>query len=112
MRNVLLVDDEMLVRTDIKLMLKEYSDKICICAEASNGIEALSIIADKRPDIVLSDMRMPEMDGLELSRRIHEHYKNTAFIALSNFDDFEYVRGVLKNGGSDYLLKHELSPTL
>lgn len=109
MRKILLVDDELLVRTNIKLLLSSFQNELEICGEASDGAEALRLLSSLRPDIVLSDMQMPQMDGLSLCKAIDEHYPNITFIALSNYDDYELVRGVLKNGGSDYLLKHQLN---
>lgn len=108
---VLLVDDELLVRTNIKLMLQAYSDHIAICGEASNGQEALGLISTCHPDVILSDMVMSPVNGLELCEKVHKDYPNIRFIALSNYDDFDLVRGTLKNGGIDYLLKHQLNPT-
>lgn len=107
MRRVLLVDDEVLVRTNLKLMLSDYPE-IIVCGEASNGREALELMEEKKPQIVVSDMKMPVMDGLQLCRKLKERYPHTAFVALSNYDDFEYARGTLKNGAADYLLKHEI----
>ncbi|MDK2807546.1 MAG: two-component system, response regulator YesN, partial [Clostridiales bacterium] len=108
MIKVLLVDDEILVRTNIKLMLQDFSDRICICGEASNGQEALSLIPRLQPDVILSDMMMPIMNGVVLCEQVHKNFPDIAFIALSNYDDFEFVRGTLKSGGIDYLLKHTL----
>lgn len=109
MRKILLVDDELLVRTNIRLLLSSHSETLEICGEASNGREALELISSVRPDIILSDMQMPEMNGLELCKAVRFQFPEIAFVALSNYDDFELVRGVLKNGGIDYLLKHQLS---
>lgn len=109
MRKILLVDDELLVRTNIKLLLSAFSEQLTICGEASDGEEAFRLVKHLRPDIVLSDMQMPKMDGLSLCRAINESCPEITFIALSNYDDYELVRGVLKNGGSDYLLKHQLN---
>lgn len=109
MRKILLVDDELLVRTNIKLLLTPYSDRLEICGEASNGKEALDLIPILQPDIILSDMQMPEMDGVDLCKAIHHQFPHISFIALSNYDDFELVRSVLKTGGIDYLLKHQLN---
>ncbi|MFA9465543.1 MAG: response regulator [Velocimicrobium sp.] len=109
MINVLLVDDELLVRTNIKLMLTNFSDTIHICGEAANGKEALPLIQRLQPDAILSDMVMPHINGLELCAIVKNDYPDTSFIALSNYDDFDLVRGTLKNGGVDYLLKHQLN---
>jgi two-component system response regulator YesN len=112
MIKVLLVDDELLVRTNIKLMLHPYSDTINICGEASNANDALPLIDGLQPDVILSDMVMPNMSGLELCEIVSKKYPKISFIALSNYDDFDLVRGTLKNGGVDYLLKHQLNANL
>lgn len=109
---ILIVDDEILVRTNIKMMIDWKNDGFSLYGEASNGSEALLSIRGKPPDIVIADMRMPVMDGLEFSQRFAKQYPQTALIALSNYDDYEYVRGVLKNGAVDYLLKHTLNRTI
>lgn len=109
MFNVLLVDDEMLIRTEIKLMFNWEENGYYLCGEASSGKEALEVIYRNHPQIVISDVRMPDMDGLELAHRISMEQMNIKVILLSNYDDFEYVRSALKYGVSDYILKHSLS---
>lgn len=106
---ILIVDDELLVRTNIKLLLKTCEKDILVCGEAANGKEALAAIPKCNPDVILCDMKMPEMDGLTLCKMVRTQYPEITFIALSNYDDYDYVRGTLKNGGIDYLLKHELN---
>ncbi|WP_343247556.1 response regulator [Diplocloster hominis] len=114
--NVMIVDDEVLMRTTLKYMLNEEipaftgERKFVLCAEASNGKEALDKLPTVRPDILLTDMKMPEMDGLLLCEQANRLMPQVPFIALSNYDDYEYVRGALKGGAVDYLLKHALTP--
>ncbi len=110
MYRILLVDDELLVRTNLKLLLHNFSQDFSVCAEAPDGSTALELIEALQPDVVISDIRMPKMDGLELCKAIKLRYPDMIFIALSNYDDYEYVRGALKNGAIDYLLKHKLNP--
>lgn len=111
----MIVDDEVLVRTSLKYLinveigsLSQFAD-FCLCGEASSGKEALEKASLLKPDIVISDMKMSEMDGLQLCKKLKQNFPNIKFIALSNYDDFEYVRGTLQNGAVDYLLKHKLS---
>lgn len=111
-RSVLLVDDELLVRTNLKLMLTESAGEIVVCGEATNGEEALKLLERLTPDIILADMKMPRMDGVELAAAVHERYPHIAYLVLSNYDDYRYVRGALKNGARDYLLKHELHASM
>jgi two-component system response regulator YesN len=106
MYQILIVDDEILVRTNIKMMIDWDGSDFCLCGEAANGVDALSILREKHPEIVFTDMKMPVMDGLALSDEIAKFFSDIALIALSNYDDFEYVRDVLKNGAVDYILKH------
>jgi two-component system response regulator YesN len=112
MYQILIVDDEILVRTNIKMMIDWDGSDFCLCGEAANGVDALSILREKHPEIVFTDMKMPVMDGLALSDEIAKSFSDIALIALSNYDDFEYVRGVLKNGAVDYILKHNVSPKI
>lgn len=109
MLKVFIVDDELLIRTSLKALINWEANGFYICGEASNGADALNMATACSPDIFLSDMRMPEMDGLELSEKIKELFPHAKHIVLSNYDDFEYVRGTLKNGAIDYILKHNLS---
>lgn len=109
MIKVLIVDDDFLIRTNIKVMLDWEENSFTVCGEASNGVEALALIKNKVPDIIISDIRMPVMDGLQLSREVNNNFPNSKMIMLSSYDDYEYVRGTLKNGAIDYILKHNLS---
>ena len=109
MINVLIVDDELLVRTNLKSMIDWEAEGLRICGEAANGADALKLIEKWRSGIVLMDILMPGMNGYELSSVIRERYPAVLMIVLSNYDDFEYVRGTLRNGAVDYLLKHNLN---
>lgn len=112
MLTIFLVDDEVLVRTNIKLMLAKYLDLFSVCGEADCGEEALKKLPKDNPDIILSDMVMPGMDGVEFCKEAKKMLPGTHFIALSNYDDYRLVHDTLINGGDDYILKHSLSPEL
>lgn len=109
MIKVLLVDDELLVRTNIKLLINWQEHGFAICGEASNGDQALQMIEKHNPHIIILDMKMPRMNGYQLSKILYKKYKHIKIIILSNYDDFKYVKGTLKNGALDYVLKHNLN---
>ncbi|MFF6814294.1 response regulator [Streptomyces sp. NPDC012403] len=101
---VLLADDQTLVRTGFRLILG--ADGIDVVAEATNGIEAVEAVRRTRPDVVLMDVRMPEMDGLEATRRILTGAPDTPrVIILTTFDLDRYVYAALSAGASGFLLK-------
>ena len=105
MYQLLIVDDEKQTREGIKRLLEWQDYGIEICGEAGNGQEALKIIERQRPDIILLDIQMPVMNGLELAKIIHAGYQECKFIVLSGYDDFALVRQAMKYGAVDYLLK-------
>lgn len=105
MIKVMIVDDEKFVRRGI---IQETDWELIGCevvAEATNGLEALEKASQTRPDLVVSDIKMPEMDGLELAEKLLELYPDIKMIFLTAYSDFEYVRLALRMGVSDYLLK-------
>ena len=76
-----------------------------VVGTAQNGKEALELIEEYHPDLLISDIKMPFMDGLELSKTIHENYINTKIILFSGWDDFEYARTAISYGVSQYIMK-------
>ncbi|WMT41931.1 response regulator [Paenibacillus sp. D2_2] len=105
---VLIVDDEMLVRQGIKHILNWEQNGFQIVGEASNGKEALALIEELQPQIVLTDIVMPVIDGEELTRMIKIRWPQIEVIVLSSFSEFEYVRSSFQSGVSDYILKPHL----
>ena len=103
-----IVDDDMVSRSSIKKYL-ENSDKYEIVMEFIDGKGLLNWLKNNSVDILLCDMRMAEIDGVELMRALHLLYEYMPIVAISSFDDFYYVRGSLRNGAANYLLKHELT---
>jgi DNA-binding NarL/FixJ family response regulator len=104
MIRVCLVDDQTLVRQGIRSLL-ELSDKIRVVAEASDGRQALDKIAEVRPDVVLLDMRMPVMTGIETLQQLSQRGAMPATIILTTFDDDQLVLQGIKLGARGYLLK-------
>jgi DNA-binding NarL/FixJ family response regulator len=101
---VLLVDDQELMRMGFRMVLGAQDD-IDVVGEAGDGREAVALVATARPDVVLMDIRMPEMDGLEATRHIVAADPATRILILTTFDLDEYVFGALRAGASGFLLK-------
>lgn len=101
---ILLVDDQALFREGLRILLTSQPD-FEVVAEAANGEEALRQAAVFRPDVVLMDLRMPVLDGVAATRRLHELYPMTKVIALTTFDEDEYIFEGLRAGAYGYLLK-------
>ncbi|ERI94586.1 response regulator receiver domain protein [Clostridiales bacterium oral taxon 876 str. F0540] len=102
---LLIVDDEIEVRKGIINKVNWEKLGFEIVAEGENGQEALELFEKTLPDVVLTDIKMPFMDGLELSRRIKEKYPTTKIIVMTGFDEFEYAHKAIKLNVSEYLLR-------
>jgi DNA-binding NarL/FixJ family response regulator len=102
--SVLLVDDQELLRVGFRMVLDSQPD-LHVVAEAGDGRAAISAVAELRPDIVLMDVRMPEMDGVEATRHIVESGSASRVIILTTFDLDEYAYSALRAGASGFLLK-------
>ncbi|MEV0717010.1 response regulator transcription factor [Asanoa sp. NPDC050611] len=111
MIRVVLVDDQTLVRTGFRLVLDE-TDDIEVVGEAADGPRALDVVALTRPDVVLMDVRMPGLDGIETTRRIRSGQHPAKVIILTTFDLDEYVLAGLRAGASGFLLKDALAADL
>ncbi|HVM27707.1 MAG TPA: response regulator transcription factor, partial [Mycobacteriales bacterium] len=102
---VAVVDDQALVRGGFAMVLNHQSD-IEVVAEAGNGIEAVAVARQHRPDVVLMDIRMPEMDGLQATARIVEELGGSVrVLILTTFEPDEYVYRALRAGASGFVLK-------
>ena len=104
MIKVLLADDQELIRESLGFVLGAQGD-ITVVGMAKNGREAIELVRSEKPDVVLMDIRMPEVDGVECTRLIKSAYPNIKVIVLTTFDDDEYVFNALRFGASGYLLK-------
>ncbi|NIK78780.1 two-component system response regulator YesN [Paenibacillus castaneae] len=103
--HILIVDDEMIIRNGLKNMMLSYSRPFASIRVAENGEQALGLIADYPPHIIITDIRMPKMDGLEFCRRIHESYKYIKVVVISGFAEFEYAQQCMAYGVKEYMLK-------
>lgn len=103
---VLVADDQAMVRAGFRLLLSEEED-IEVVAEASNGLEAVAQAARARPTVVLMDIRMPQLDGLEATRRIFAADNDARILILTTFDFDEYVYEALRSGASGFVLKDD-----
>ncbi|MCM3444095.1 response regulator transcription factor [Metabacillus halosaccharovorans] len=104
----LIVDDEKLIRQGIKHYINWEQEGFQVIGEASNGQEALELIEQTNPHIILTDIVMPIMDGEELTRIVKEKYPHIQIIILSSFGEFDYVRSTFQHGAVDYMLKPKL----
>ncbi len=104
MISVLLADDQALVRAGFRLIL-DLEDDMEVVGEAGDGREALSLARELDPDVVLMDVRMPEMDGIEATRRLAHAGSRARVLVLTTFDADQYVYEAMKAGASGFLLK-------
>lgn len=110
MLKVLVVDDEFIVRTGLINCIDWEALHLKLIGEASNGREALDIIIKETPDLILLDLIMPEMNGMELIQKLEELNIKTNIIILSCHEDYSYVRDAFKKGVRDYILKLSATP--
>ncbi len=109
MKNVIIVDDEFLVRLGLKTTINWSDYGYNIIGEAANGHEALEMFDKYQPDILMTDIKMPGMDGLELISAVKHKNKKVKVVILTNYSDFDYARRAIKLGASQYLLKSEIT---
>ncbi|UUZ95053.1 response regulator [Paenibacillus sp. P25] len=109
---LMIVDDEPIIRSGLQKMAQSYAQKFEQIETAENGIVALERIALSEPDLLLTDIRMPKMDGLELCKQVHERYPHMLMVVVSGYDDFDYAQKCLSYGVKHYLLKPVTPPDL
>ncbi len=111
MIKVMLVDDQMILAEGIKSVI-ETTEDITVCAIAQDGAEAVELAQTHRPDVILMDIRMPNMNGVAATKRVKEIAPDSKIIILTTFDDSDYILSAINNGASGYLLKDIGSGTL
>ena len=104
MIKVLIADDQELIRQSLEIVLSS-KENLEVTDSVANGQEVIRSVRDKMPDIILMDIRMPKMDGVQCTKIIKENYPEIRIIILTTFDDDEFVYDALKYGASGYLLK-------
>ena len=105
MLKMIIADDERVIRESISRLIDWEKLGVELTGLCRNGLEAYDMIIDEDPDIVLTDIRMPGMDGLELIRKVSLMDLDTRFILLSGYGEFEYAKEAMKYGVKHYLLK-------
>lgn len=108
---VLIVDDHAVVRSGLAAFLSIY-DHLTLVGEANDGAKAVNLCGQLRPDVVLMDLLMPHMDGVEATLAIRKHYPHTQIIALTNFKEDDLIKRVLEAGALGYLLKNVTADAL
>lgn len=103
---ILLVDDHVLFSECLKLVLEERTSDLEVVGIAADGSEAVALSMKLKPEIILMDVRMPMLDGVQATRQILELYPKTKIIMLTTFDDDDFVKQALKFGACGYLLKN------
>lgn len=102
--SVVLADDDSLMRAGLRMII-EQSDDIVVAGEAENGHDAITSVREHAPDVVLMDVRMPGMDGIEATKQVTAAHPAVRVIVLTTFEIEEYVFGALRAGASGFLLK-------
>lgn len=102
---VLVADDEKLIARSIARRIDESGRNFRVVAQAGTGLEALEMAKEWMPDVVFSDIKMPEMDGIGLISRLQEMNPSILCVIVSGYSDFEYTRAAIQNNAVDYLLK-------
>ncbi|KRE49022.1 response regulator transcription factor [Paenibacillus sp. Soil522] len=106
--NVLIVDDEPIIRNGLKSFIDWEEHGLALVGDCANGLEALELLRSRPVDILITDIKMPVMDGLELTRNALEVNPQMKVVLISSYDEFDYVREGMKQGAVDYLLKPSL----
>lgn len=110
MFRVMIVEDEYIVRFGIRSMIEWEKLGLIVSGEAANGQEALALIEQDPPDILITDIKMPIMDGIALITEVRKSRPDMKIVILSNLEDFQYAKEAIRNGVSDYMIKSDMMP--
>lgn len=102
---ILIADDENIIRMGIRTIIQRSGEDWIVTGEAIDGVDALEQMEKLLPDVIITDIRMPEMDGIELSRQVSGKYPDILVIVISGYAEFEYAKEAIKFGVFDYILK-------
>jgi two-component system response regulator DegU len=108
---ILLVDDHAAVRTGVRRLLEKARDMLVV-GEAGDGYQALKLVEELEPDIVVLDVEMPRMNGLAVARKLTDQHAAVKILALSAYDDRQYILGMLDQGAAGYMIKDEVPEML
>ena len=105
MYTYLIIDDESLIRKGTKKKLLPLESVVTCCGEADNGESGIQMIEELHPDIVILDMQMPIMDGMQLLPYLSQHYPEIPLIVISGYQNFEYIKQAISSKAVNYILK-------
>lgn len=111
MLNVMLVDDDRMVINDLRTLISWEEQGFSIRQIQSNGARALTAIQENKPDVIITDIIMPVMDGIELLKAVKASWPEIVVVLLSSYSEFSYAKDAIKFGGFDYILKDEINST-
>ena len=111
MIRVVVVDDHPIVRAGLHAVL-DAADDVTVVAEGTNGADALRLVAQHRPDVLVLDVNLPDLNGIEVTRQLREQRTSTVILALTVHDDSQTIFGLLESGAVGYVLKDEALETL
>lgn len=105
MPRIVIVDDESIFRRGLRKMIAELDPDWEVVGEARDGYEALQLVGDLKPEAVLTDIRMPRMNGIQLQQMLREKFPGILCVVISGFDDFIYIQQSMRQGAKDYMMK-------
>ncbi|MDF2836360.1 MAG: response regulator, partial [Paenibacillus sp.] len=105
MPTIVVVDDETIFRRGLRAMIASWDAEWEVVGDAKDGYEALELLQRLEPDVLLTDIRMPKMDGLQLQTIARERFPELLCVVISGYEDFSYVQQSMRSGAKDYIMK-------